>query len=210
MKIKICGIKYRDNLQEIIRLKPDFLGFNFYPISPRFVDNNLTPGDLAVIPRSIRKVGIFVNQDEYEVSGIKWKYGLDYVQLHGNESTEMCRELNSTGIKVIKSFGISEEFDFNKLTRYIPCCDYFIFDTPSSRFGGTGFRFNWDLLNKYDLGHPFLLSGGIGPEDAERIRNLSFLSLAGVDINSRFESEPGRKDIQVLKNFINAIRRKYE
>jgi phosphoribosylanthranilate isomerase len=210
MLIKICGIKYRDNLQEIIKLKPDFLGFNFYPVSPRFIDKNLTPGDLAVIPRSIRKAGIFVNQDEYEVSGIKWKYGLDYVQLHGNESPEMCRELNSTGIKVIKSFGISENFDFNKLTEYLPCCDYFIFDTPSARFGGTGFSFNWYLLDKYDLGHPFLLSGGIGPQDAERIRNLSFLSLAGIDINSRFETEPGRKDIQSLKIFINAIRRKYE
>jgi len=210
MLIKICGVKYKDNLQEIIRLKPDFLGFNFYPVSPRFVDNNLTPGDLAVIPRSIRKVGIFVNQDEYEVSGINWKYGLDYVQLHGNESPEMCRELNTTGIKVIKSFGISENFNFNKLTEYIPCCDYFIFDTPSARFGGSGYRFNWNILKNYDLGHPFLLSGGISPDDAEGIRNLSFLSLAGIDINSRFETEPGRKDIQLLKNFINAIRRKYE
>jgi len=208
MKIKVCGIKFKDNLQEIIKLKPDFLGFNFYPVSPRYIENNLGPGDLAIIPRSIKKTGIFVNQDEYEISGIKWKYGLDYAQLHGNETPEVCRELSVTGIKVIKAFGISKMFDFNILTKYLPWCDYFLFDTPSARFGGTGFRFDWNILQKYDLGHPFILSGGISPDDAGKLRGLSFISLAGVDINSRFETEPGKKDISLVKNFINAIRNK--
>ena len=130
------------------------------------------------------------------------------MQLHGNESPEMCRELNASGIKVIKSFGISESFNFEVLNRYLPSCEFFLFDTPSAGFGGSGFRFNWEILKKYDLGHPFLLSGGISPEDAGRIRELSFLSFTGVDINSRFETEPGLKDIQLLKNFITIIRRK--
>ena len=206
MQIKICGIKYRENLQEVIKLNPDLIGFNFFPSSPRFIGNNLNPADFAVIPIHIRKVGIFVNQDEHEVSVIHQEYGLEFVQLHGNENIEICRKLNSEGIKIIKAFGVHEKFDFLLLADYAPFCDYFLFDTLSFNFGGSGKRFNWEILNKYDSGHPFFLSGGIDPDDAERIVALSFSSMAGVDVNSKFELEPGLKDTGLLNKFMISIR----
>ena len=206
MKIKICGIKQKENLQEIIKLKPDFIGFNFYPVSPRFIDNCLSPVDLAVIPRNIKKTGVFVNQDEYEISGIQWKYGLDYVQLHGDETPEVCKGLQSSGVRVIKAFRVDENFEFKELSYYIPFCDFFLFDALTEKFGGSGHKFDWGLLHKYDLGHPFFLSGGIAPEDAPGIRELSFSALAGVDINSRFEIQPGVKNILKLSEFMNSVR----
>ena len=205
MKIKICGIKYKENLGKIIPLKPDFLGFNFYPVSQRFIGENLSPGELALIPRSIKKAGVFVNQDEYEVSGIKWKYGLDYVQLHGNESPEMCKSLNKSGLKLIKAFSIDKNFRFDSLMPYIPWCDYFLFDTPTPKFGGSGKKFEWKLLENYNIGHPFFLSGGIKPEDAGKIKDLAFSSLSGIDINSGFESEPGIKDIDKIRSFLGEM-----
>ena len=206
MQIKICGIKYKKNLQEVIKLYPELIGFNFFPSSPRYIGNNLSPADVAAIPISIRKAGIFVNQHEYEVSGIKREYNLDYVQLHGNESAETCRRLSSEGINIIKAFGIDIKFNFNILKDYQPYCDYFLFDTSSVNFGGSGIRFDWSVLTNYDLRHPFFLSGGIGPDDAERIRDLSFPDMGGVDINSKFELEPGLKDTELLKKFMILIR----
>jgi phosphoribosylanthranilate isomerase len=174
MKIKVCGMKYKDNLQAVLELKPDFLGFNFYPVSPRFVENNLHTGDLALIPRSIKKVGIFVNQDEYEISGIKWKYGLDYIQLHGNESADVCKNLKKSGMKIIKAFRVDESFDEKTMISYISHCDFFLFDTPSEKFGGTGIKFNWNLLNDYGLGHPFFLSGGIKPGGCKSTKGFNY------------------------------------
>ncbi len=207
MKIKICGIKYRENLQELVKLKPDFLGFNFYPVSPRYIGNYLSPADLAVIPKRIKKTGVFVNQDEYEIAGIQWKYGLDYLQLHGSESPDLCRELKSSGVKIIKAFRIDDEFNFNDLSVYIPYCDYFLFDAPTEKYGGSGRKFEWNLLRKYDLGHPFFLSGGIGPEDSASINGLSVVSLSGVDINSRFEISAGLKDTEIVKLFMKSVRK---
>ena len=206
MQIKICGIKYRENLQEVIELNPDLIGFNFFPSSPRFIANNLNPVDFAKIPIHIQKVGIFVNQDDYEVSLKFREYRLEYVQLHGNENVDICRKLNSEGIKIIKAFGVHEKFDFLLLSDYAPFCDYFLFDTVSANFGGSGKGFNWDILKKYDSGYPFFLSGGIGPGDAERVAALRLSSMAGVDVNSKFELEPGLKDTQLLKNFMISIR----
>jgi phosphoribosylanthranilate isomerase len=206
MKIKICGIKYGDNLKEIVKLNPDFLGFNFYPDSPRYMGDTLTPEDLAIISPYTKNVGVFVNSDEYSILEIHRQYALDYCQLHGNEKPVFCKHLNALGVKVIKAFGITADFNFNILTEYTPWCDYFLFDTASAKFGGTGVCFDWKILTKYEFNHPFFLSGGIGPDDAEKIRNLFFGSMIGVDINSRFELSPGKKDIIVLRRFINCIR----
>lgn len=206
MKIKICGIKYKENLKDIIKLNPDFIGFNFYPLSARYIDTSLSPADLDVIPGKIKKTGIFVNQDEHEVSEISGKYRLDYVQLHGNESADICKSLNSTGLKLIKAFGINKDFNFETLKAYIPWCEFILFDTPTVKYGGSGQKFDWRLLEEYKSAHPFFLSGGIKPEDAHRLMDLSIPALAGFDINSGFESEPGYKDIGLLTEFFKFIK----
>ena len=206
MKIKICGIKYKDNLQDIIRLSPDFLGFNFYRKSVRYMADELSPDDLAMIPGSIKKTGIFVNQDANEISGLTQKYGLDYVQLHGNESAEMCKTLNNSGIMIIKAFSIHFDFRFEALEAYLPWCSFFLFDTATPLFGGSGKKFDWNLLEKYTYAHPFFLSGGIKPGDAENLLNTGFPSMEGVDVNSGFETEPGIKDVEKLKVFMKIIK----
>ncbi len=206
MKIKICGIKSGNNLKEIVKLKPDFLGFNFYSGSPRYIGDSLTPEEISFISSFAKSVGIFVNHDEYSILEIQRKFALDYCQLHGNEKPDFCKHLRGLGVKIIKAFGITADFNFHMLIEYLPWCDYFLFDTPSTKFGGTGIRFDWKILNKYELGHPFFLSGGIGPEDAKKIQNLVLESLIGVDVNSKFEISPGKKDIIALQQFINSIR----
>jgi phosphoribosylanthranilate isomerase len=201
MKIKICGIRCRHNLQEIQKLEPDFIGFIFYRDSPRFVGNGLSPEDLAIIPQGIKKTGVFVNQDEKEITKIKEEYKLDYVQLHGNETASFCRGLRENGLSIIKSFRVEKKSDFIEMNDFIPYCDYFLFDTMTSKYGGSGKKFDWKIMNGYKAGHPFILSGGIKPEDAAVIMSLSIPSLEGVDINSGFEIQPGLKDLEKLEIF---------
>jgi phosphoribosylanthranilate isomerase len=208
MIIKICGIQDKNNLLEIISLKPDMMGFIFYPVSARFVGDKLHPDDLVEIPKRIKRVGVFVNADEYEINGIFWKYNLDMIQLHGEESPSLCRQLSSMNIPVIKAFQIDAQFDFNMVEEYLKYCKYFLFDTKTEKYGGSGSKFNWEILKKYNLGHPFILSGGIAPGDEDRIISINNPSLCGVDINSRFESAPGIKDIPLLKTFIQNLREK--
>jgi len=207
MKIKICGINDYDNLKEILILQPDFMGFIFYPPSPRYVKNNLSPADLQDIPDSIKKTGVFVDMSVNELKEIVSLYDLNYIQLHGNESVEYCKELQSEGIKIIKAFRMSESFNFDILQDFIPFCQYFLFDTLVPQYGGSGLKFNWEMLKYYKLQHPFLLSGGIGPDDLMEIKSYSHPSFAGIDLNSRFELQPGIKDINKLKEFIQSVRK---
>jgi len=205
MKIKVCGLKYSDNILEVSKLDVDMLGFIFYKKSPRFVENSLTLEILEKIPKNIEKIGVFVNSSTEEIKDIVLKYKLTGVQLHGNETPEECKLLKD-GLLVIKSFLIKDDFDFSVLEAYQYCCDYFLFDTYTKDYGGSGKKFDWNLLNSYKLSTPFFLSGGISIDDVELICNFSHPKFFGIDINSKFEISPGLKDVEKISNFINLIK----
>ena len=199
MKLKICGMKYPDNLEEIATLKPDYLGFIFYEKSPRYMADALSPEIVRSLPSSIKRVGVFVNATTEDIRDKAERYGLHAVQLHGQEPPEQCQELRSYGYTVIKVFSLGHDsFDFAQLTPYQPQVDFFLFDTKGKQPGGNGQTFDWCLLQDYPLETPFFLSGGIGTEEVASLRQLSFPFLYGVDVNSRFETEPGRKDVAAL------------
>jgi len=201
MKLKVCGINNPENLQQIAGLKPDCLGFIFYKQSKRYAGSKITPSAIDAIPQNIKRVGVFVNEAFDALQKTVKKFKLDYVQLHGNESVAYCSRLFVEGIKVIKAFNVDENFDFRMLDAYTPFCSYFLFDTKGQHPGGNGIKFNWELLKAYDLKLPFFISGGIGPDDAQLLKKLSFTMNFGVDINSRFEIKPGTKNTQKIKIF---------
>jgi phosphoribosylanthranilate isomerase len=208
MKIKVCGLKYQKNIFDIASLGPDYLGFIFYDKSPRYVDHELNVDLLNQLPKTIHKVGVFVNSEiNYIVDQVK-NYQLEFVQLHGSESVKYCKELKEQGIKIIKAFQIEKGFDFNKTLPYKKVVDYFLFDTKTSSYGGSGKKFNWNILEAYDNEIPFFLSGGISLEDANTIKNdlvLKKLNIIALDINSCFETLPAVKNISMVSNFIKKI-----
>jgi phosphoribosylanthranilate isomerase len=208
--IKICGMREYRNILELAELNPDILGFIFYSRSPRFAGELLVPEILANLNPDIKKTGVFVNADLTVISETVQKYSLDIVQLHGIESPELCSRLRYAGITVIKAFNIKESGDFSKCGEYINCTDYFLFDTFTENHGGSGQKFDWNILDKYTLGHPFFLSGGITQNDIDSIAGITNPSLYGIDLNSRFEITPGLKDIEKLKKFIHEFRLKYK
>jgi phosphoribosylanthranilate isomerase len=205
MKLKVCGMKYEDNIRQLVKLNPDYIGFNFYTRSKRYVGNKFDASIAAGIPKRIKKVGIFVNSKEEYIKEKIRRFKLDYVQLHGKESPEFCRRLSKYA-KVIKAFGVDEHFDFNILGDYKPYVEYFLFDTKTTRYGGSGKKFNWGLLKK-DINKPFFVSGGIDSGEIAEILNLKslILNLTGIDINSKFEIKPGLKDIEKIKKLKNEI-----
>lgn len=209
LKIKICGICEPGNLIEISKLKPDLMGFIFYSHSTRYVAGRLDPEIIAEFLPGIRKAGVFVNADFEAITETSKKYLLDIVQLHGNESPALCCQLRETGIEVIKAFNIKEINDFRPYSEFIPYTNYLLFDSFTPDYGGSGNKFDWKILDKYDLGHPFFLSGGITPRDVNNIREITNPAFYGVDLNSRFEIKPGLKDIKILNKFISDIRLKY-
>jgi phosphoribosylanthranilate isomerase len=210
LSIKICGLREPENIPEVANLNPDLMGFIFYPASPRYVVNKLNPEIFTMFPKSIKKAGVFVNADFDEINEIINKYSLDIVQLHGNESPEKCSRLSETGIPVIKSFNIKESTGFKLCEKYVTCTNYFLFDASTSKYGGSGKKFDWKLLDNYELAHPFFLSGGITPGDVYNIQEISNPAFYGIDLNSRFEVKPGLKDIETLKKFIYDVRNKYK
>ncbi|MBN1767747.1 MAG: DUF559 domain-containing protein [Prolixibacteraceae bacterium] len=197
--IKICGMGDAAIMHQLAQLSADMLGFIFYPRSPRYVKGKIEPSDITHLPKSLSKVGVFVNEDEAVIEENAVAYHLDTLQLHGSESPEMCKNLKRKGYRIIKAFNLTKQNDFEA---YEPYCDYFLFDTPSEKHGGTGAKFDWSLLKRYKGSVPFLLSGGIGPDDAEELQQIEHPQMAGIDINSKFEVEPGRKDVNAIKNFI--------
>jgi phosphoribosylanthranilate isomerase len=199
VKLKVCGMKYVDNLKELIALAPDYIGFIFYPASPRYMERTLTPEDLKIVPASIQKTGVFVNADTETILSIARKYQLSALQLHGKETPEQCQVLKEAGYEIIKVFGIGDGFDFGTLAPYKPYINYFLFDTQSKQYGGTGTAFDWEVLNHYDNEIPFFLSGGISLENITQIKKLQGFDLYAIDVNSCFETAPGRKDIEMLK-----------
>lgn len=205
MLIKVCGMKYAANIALLSELKPNYMGFIFYEKSPRYVHGLLPPGIISDIPGDIKKTGVFVNAPVEEILSMAEMYQLNAIQLHGQEPPALGRELKSKGFEVIKAFHLQREADLKNTIPYEDACDYFLFDTPSAAHGGTGQKFNWQLLQLYEGPCPYFLSGGIGPEDAGSIKNLRSIHPAGIDINSRFEWEPGLKNIEAIQAFIEQL-----
>ncbi len=201
MKIKVCGMKYKENIEEVAMLPIDYIGFIFYPASPRYVDD-MSPEALSAIPSSVKKTGVFVNEIPENIFFQANRYALDAVQLHGNESPETCRIIREAGLKVIKAFGLKEEKDLRATEKYNSCCDFFLFDTKASSYGGTGTQFNWSILEHYQEKIPFFLSGGISSESVRSIQSFIHPLLYGLDLNSCFEYAPGRKNAGLLSDFI--------
>ncbi len=206
LKIKVCGMRDPVNISGVVAAKPDFLGFIFYPKSSRFAGYEPSPEMLDVVPDSVKKVGVFVNEAPGKVIEICQSWKMDVAQLHGTETPEYCQRIKDSGLTVIKAFSIDEQFDFDKLDVFSSVCDYFLFDTKGKLPGGTGQKFNWHLLENYKLKLPFFLSGGIGPDDVQQIKAFNHLQLAGIDINSGFEISPALKDVEKVRIFISEIK----
>lgn len=190
------------NIAGVGALFPDYMGFLFYGKSKRYV-GDLSPKVTALLPQGIRKTGVFVNEQLSEVQEIVLKFKLNAVQLHGQESPAYCEALQglNLGIEIIKAFGVGETFDFKVLIPYQQVVDYFLFDTKTPEHGGSGKLFNWSLLKDYPLQVPYFLSGGIGMESLEELQEIDDERLYAIDVNSKFELEPGLKDVDKLKEF---------
>jgi len=200
VRLKVCGMKFQDNIKAVASLQPDYLGFIFHKESPRHFD-----GAIPNVLESTKKVGVFVDEKvEFMVQQIE-KYKLNTVQLHGHESPEVCKLLKSANVHVVKVFSIKDTFDFSVLTPYEEVCDFYLFDTKGKLPGGNGYAFDWSILKDYPSSKPFFLSGGIGTDELTKV--LSFLKSQdskycyAIDVNSKFEIEPGRKDVEKLKEF---------
>jgi phosphoribosylanthranilate isomerase len=229
MKLKVCGMKYVENIQQVGALNPDYLGFIFYEKSKRNFE-----GIIPEVPENIKKTGVFVNEMLAIVISMVEEYRLAAIQLHGDESVEYIIELKAklaerkelfieenkqikkrknqhfiadNTIEIIKVFGIKDTFDFVILKPYEAVVDYFLFDTKGKERGGNGTKFDWTVLEKYPFEKPFFLSGGIGLEDLAEVQKIinSDVPVYAIDVNSKFESLPGVKKIEELKEFKNSL-----
>ncbi len=223
--LKVCGMKYPENIAEIAALQPDYMGFIFWEHSSRFAQSKLPQ-----LPDTIKKVGVFVDAEIEGVISTIEKYGLQAIQLHGKETPEYCKMLRECHAKlvsashnqnlkqaylvgkqvqvhekleIIKVFSIRDNFDFDQLKPYEEVCDHYLFDTKGKLPGGNGYTFNWKVLKDYPSQKPFFLSGGIGLEEVEKIKAIlkTGLPIHAIDVNSRFESEPGLKKIEDVQKF---------
>lgn len=210
MNIKVCGITSLKQLKQLDGLDIDYAGFIFYKNSPRYLGDKISKKDLKNADFDIKKVGVFVDPEMIDVLDAIDDYGLDVVQLHGDESPEMCDDLSSE-VEVIKAFkiGAGSKINIDKMVEpYDAVCDFYLFDTAgdTGEIGGTGQQFDWSVLNKSRIEKPFFLSGGIGPDDAARIKAFRHSDFFGIDINSRFEKSPGEKDMSLLLKFLQALK----
>ncbi len=200
MQIKVCGLNEQNNINEISAYDIDMIGLNFYEKSSRYV----TLKSIEV-PENIKKVGVFVNASFEEIFNKTQHFGLDYVQLHGDESAEFCRNIQEI-IPVIKVFRVQDNMDELPLQLF-EFCDKFLFDTYTKDYGGSGQKFDWSKLSEKAIIRPWLLSGGISSDDVEDILNIRSSSFLGVDINSHFEVSPGIKDVIKVRNFCNQLKK---
>ncbi len=204
MKLKICGMKYQENMQAVANLQPDYLGFIFYDKSPRNFEE-----EIPELPSTIKKTGVFVDATIDFVLEKVNKYDFQAVQLHGNESSEYCKNLRSklksraTPVEIWKVFSIKDTFDFDFLKPYEGIVDFFLFDTKGKEKGGNGYTFDWQVLKDYPSTTPFILSGGVGLAEIEKVKTIlkTDLPIHAIDVNSKFEIEPGLKKIKELKEF---------
>ena len=208
MKIKVCGMKYSENIKGLSLLFPDYMGFIFYKNSKRFVEN-LNPDILLSIPEKIKKTGVFVNETSEEIEKMVRLYHLQAIQLHGEESPEFCQYFKEKGLEVIKAISISTKDDLQKMHNYAfpDCCNYLLFDTKTPLYGGSGEKYDWEILHNYAENIPFFLSGGIDPDDLSRIESFHHPLLYGVDLNSRFENEDVSKNIPQVEIFMTQLRK---
>lgn len=207
MFVKVCGMREPENIEKVAQLGVDMMGFIFYPKSPRFASQSVAR---TAADKNVCRVGVFVNESVELISDKILQFDLNAVQLHGNESRELCEQLHEQNglLKVIKAISVSTAGDIQKYKEYVGAVDYFLFDTKCKTVGGSGQQFDWQVLENYDGDVPFILSGGIGPEDVERIRNFHHPKCIGIDLNSKFEMEPGLKDVEMLKTFLENIENK--
>lgn len=200
--IKVCGMREADNIRDVEALHDvDMLGFIFYHKSPRCIYE--LP---AYMPAHTHRVGVFVNEDKQAVGMYADRFGLNYVQLHGDESPEYCQSLRASGLKIIKAFSVARPKDVQKVYAYEKVCDYLLFDTKCEEYGGSGNQFDWSILHSYNGSAPFLLSGGINPHSANALKEFAHPRLAGYDLNSRFEIKPGVKAPERIRTFLNELK----
>lgn len=199
VKLKVCGMKFPENIEEICTLKPNYLGFIFWNNSQRKYSDET----MIDIPKDIKKVGVFVNETIEEIKKRIDQFNLEVIQLHGKESPEFCHEVKALNIEVIKAFSIDETFNFDILQDYEKAVDIFLFDTKGKQPGGNGITFDWGLLDQYQLTKPFFLSGGIGLTSVDAIKTFLNSHKArycyGIDVNSRFEKKTGYKNYSKLR-----------
>ena len=212
MKLKVCGMKYQENMKQVAALQPDYLGFIFYEKSARFFK-----GVIPQFVENIKKVGVFVNAEMDEIIEKINTFNLNTIQLHGNETPEFCAALRrlypvtdgEESIEIIKVFSIKEEFNFEILKPYEKVCDYYLFDTKGALPGGNGYAFDWKVLKNYPSTKPYFLSGGIGFNEIDNL--VSFMNSSeskccyAIDVNSKFEKEPGLKEVEILRKFKNKL-----
>ncbi|MBK1439030.1 phosphoribosylanthranilate isomerase [Parapedobacter sp. ISTM3] len=203
-KIKICGLNSPENIRDVLDLQPDYAGFIFHPTSKRFI-GDLDAAWVAELQGPAIKTGVFVDAQLERIRTTIHQYRLAAVQLHGNETPEYCTELRNLGIEIIKAFGISDGFDWSALAAYEAVADYYLFDTKSPQHGGTGMSFDWKLLEGYRSSKPFFLSGGLSADNIHDAVRLGDDRLYALDLNSRFETEPGIKNIELLKRTLQNI-----
>ena len=206
LKVKVCGMKIPENINAVLGLGLDFMGFIFYPKSPRYAEP-LEVQTLKEIPESVKKIGVFVNESLENILTIVTKYKLDGVQLHGSEMADVCKELRKVGLIVLKAFPIAEAYNFKVTKAYEGACDYFLFDTKTDAYGGSGVKFDWTMLDEYNGDTPFFLSGGIADDDAKAILKINHPKFAGIDLNSKFEISPGLKNVELLRIFLSELNR---
>lgn len=204
-KIKVCGMTDPANVEEVGRLKPDYMGFIFYSRSLRFVGHTPDPELFTAVPGDVKKVAVFVNEYYERMIELTVRHGIDHIQLHGMESPETCKSLKNSGMKVIKVFP-GDQLENNRLLHdYADVADYFLFDTPVRSYGGSGRKFDWTNLKRLKAGKRFFLSGGISVEDAEPLKKLHFPDLYAIDINSRFEERPGVKNPGLIESLFKKL-----
>ena len=209
INIKVCGITQFKQLQQLEALNVDYAGLIFYKESPRYMGDKLSGKEIKGADFDLKKVGVFVNPSYSDLLDAIDDYGLDIVQLHGNETPEMCQDL-SEDVEVIKAFRIEDSAtNIDKLVEpYDAVCDYYLFDTAGLKesFGGTGKQFDWSILNKAKIEKPFFLSGGIGPDDAVKVKAFKHPDFFAIDVNSKFEIEPGVKDMAAILKFMQEFK----
>ena len=205
MIIKVCGMREPDNIRAVEQLGINWMGLLFWPHSRRFV---ATPP--AYLPQRVKRVGVFVDADIASITEILNVYRLDVLQLHGHEDPTFIRDLRAALHQavplIVKALPVATREDIDATKPYEGLVDYFLFDTKGPAVGGNGTQYDWNILHAYQGMTPFLLSGGIGPEDALRVRSIQHPQLAGIDLNSRFETAPALKDVALLKSFIAELK----
>lgn len=200
LKLKVCGMADRQNLEDLINIKPDFIGFIFYQKSPRNINE---PEIILSVPQTINRVAVVVDKSLQEIENIIKNYNVNVIQLHGNESPDFCNQVNNLGVKTIKAFAVDNNFNFDIIKNYNT--NYYLFDTKGEKVGGNGTKYNWEILKQNKIDKPYFISGGITLNDAQELKN-NFSDVFAVDINSKFEIKPGFKNIAAIEKFKNNIK----